>query len=77
MSLKGEKKKLTLLKEGICSFSSFSLLCQLVQSFLSSYIIKCWIFKLGDGIKTKCQEVLPSKHCHNAVGTVISLHNKK
>ena len=66
------------LKEGTFSFSAFSLLYQLVQSFLSSYIIKCWTFKLGDEIKTKCQEVLlPGKHFHNAVGTLVSLDNKK
>lgn len=59
------------LKEGIFSFSSFSLLYQLVQSFLSSYIIKCWTFKLGDEIKKN------AKHFHNAVGTLVSLDNKK
>lgn len=44
--------------------------------FCQCWIIKCWIFKLGDEIKTKCQEVLPAKHFHKATSTLVSLHNK-
>lgn len=34
-----------------------------------SYIIKCWIFKLGDEIQTKCQDILQPKHFHNVIIT--------
>lgn len=39
------------LKEGIFSFSSFSSLHQLVQSFLSVILSSAGFFKLGDEIK--------------------------